>query len=259
MKFLDFTLIFVLLGVSELAFACPVCNLQGQWSEWSGWSLCAQQYGAYSQTRTRTCSNNNCYGGNSESIACVTQHDDPTPQGHPEWNPWGSWNTCSASCGGGLQYRQRTCNTNCGVCQCQGAATDQRECNKKACCHWKKWSPWSECSVTCGSGGIQSRTRECTCSTCPSGLSYEQKTCSGPACPSHCPVCDQPPTPPPCSICNQPPPPCSACGYYGRKKRQETLEKRKMINSMVIPPGTNFTTPLTSGNDSLPFFIGFLD
>ena len=39
--------------------------------------------------------------------------------------------------------------------------------------HWESWSPWTECSVSCGSkGGIHSRTR-----TCSGNLTYE---CYGP-------------------------------------------------------------------------------
>ena len=141
---------------------CIPCNTPAtEWSEWSEWSLCSQQYGAYSKTRTRTCLNSavsTCEGASSESIACLS--DSPTT---PEWNSWGEWSGCSASCGGGSQYRQRTCNTHCGVCQCQGPATEQRECNTQSCCHWNEWSAWSQCSVTCGVGGVQSRTRDCTC------------------------------------------------------------------------------------------------
>lgn len=40
-----------------------------------------------------------------------------------------------------------------------------RPCNASPCCSWTAWSPWSECSATCGSGGYRSRTRQCSCYT----------------------------------------------------------------------------------------------
>ena len=29
----------------------------------------------------------------------------------PSWTEWGSWSTCSQSCGGGQKHRERTCNS----------------------------------------------------------------------------------------------------------------------------------------------------
>ncbi|KAE9548214.1 hypothetical protein FO519_008575 [Halicephalobus sp. NKZ332] len=139
----------------------------------------------------------------------------------PQWNSWGPWSSCSASCGSGFQTRTRTCNTQCGVCQCQGPSTEQQPCNGGNCCDWTLWTPWSECSVTCGSGGVKYRTRQCTCLQCSSGSSNEQEACNGPyQCPTTCSVCGNPPPPPPpppsCNTCNQPPPPaCSTCGGIG--------------------------------------------
>uniref|UniRef100_A0A914EJT5 Uncharacterized protein n=1 Tax=Acrobeloides nanus TaxID=290746 RepID=A0A914EJT5_9BILA len=217
-----------LIGVSIFAqygtSGCDICNQQGAWGEWGDWSLCAQQYGAYSQTRTRTCSSGNCPGGNdSESRPCLT-YDVPSP---PEWSDWSAWGACSATCGGGLQSRQRTCNTQCGACSCVGPSSQQQTCNTQACCGWTQWCEWSACSVTCGSGGYRSRTRICTCTTqgsrCLDGVPSEQEPCNGPDCPSTCDVC-QPPPQPPCSTCQQQyqPLPCDTCPvfpYYGRQRR----------------------------------------
>uniref|UniRef100_A0A7E4VNW9 Hemicentin-1 n=1 Tax=Panagrellus redivivus TaxID=6233 RepID=A0A7E4VNW9_PANRE len=239
------SILVLVVGVVGFALAnpCPVCGpTVGTWSGWSEWGLCSQQYGAYSQQRTRTCStgSSNCYGADSESIACVVQRDPvPSPPAvAPEWNSWGSWSGCSASCDGGFQYRQRTCNTQCGVCTCVGPVTDQQTCNLQPCCTWQDWSPWSECSVTCGSGGVRYRTRQCSCGNCGAGETSQQQSCSSPTtCPTTCNVCQNPPPPPPppptCNICNQPPPPCSACGYYGRRKRRQALTQRKIANGHV--------------------------
>ena len=33
------------------------------------------------------------------------------PPDPPSWTEWGSWSTCSQSCGGGQKHRERTCNS----------------------------------------------------------------------------------------------------------------------------------------------------
>lgn len=86
--------------------------------------------------------------------------------------------TCSASCGGGTMSRNRVCNNGCSTCQCVGAAAESQACNAQPCCTWTavrdlrwgsekqnlfQWSSWSTCSVTCGTGGAITRSRQCSC------------------------------------------------------------------------------------------------
>lgn len=52
------------------------------------------------------------------------------------WGPWSPWDTCSLTCGGGLQTRKRLCNDPApkfGGKECVGDAKDTQMCNKKAC------------------------------------------------------------------------------------------------------------------------------
>ncbi|XP_061196734.1 uncharacterized protein LOC133205009 [Saccostrea echinata] len=52
------------------------------------------------------------------------------------WGPWGGWQQCDHSCGGGKQYRYRLCNSPPPVgdgAQCQGSDNEERECNKQDC------------------------------------------------------------------------------------------------------------------------------
>ncbi|CAB3399890.1 unnamed protein product [Caenorhabditis bovis] len=226
-------------GVQANPNPCFICDQSsGQWGAWGEWSACSSAYGTPVQMRTRSCPTNNCQGGSSqESKPCVLYDPQPT---QPEWGAWGSWSPCSATCGSGTTTRTRVCNNYCTTCQCIGQAQESKPCNSQPCCSWSAWSSWSACSVTCGTGGAITRTRQCSCgSGCP-GSSNEQEPCpQQPACP--CTTCQQPPepcntcnqpvvivTPAPCTTCYQPVPTCSTCGpaqpFYdpyenGRKKR----------------------------------------
>ena len=50
------------------------------------------------------------------------------------WQPWTTWTTCSATCGGGQQQRERSCD---GVLHggknCTGQSFQSRKCNKHEC------------------------------------------------------------------------------------------------------------------------------
>lgn len=52
------------------------------------------------------------------------------------WGPWSPWDTCSATCGGGVQNRKRLCNSplpKYGGKDCVGDGTATQLCNKQAC------------------------------------------------------------------------------------------------------------------------------
>ena len=52
------------------------------------------------------------------------------------WTEFGAWSTCSATCGGGSQSRQRTCTNPApqyGGRNCQGQAVEKRSCNTHLC------------------------------------------------------------------------------------------------------------------------------
>ena len=51
------------------------------------------------------------------------------------WSPWGFYSPCSKSCGGGTQYRERTCTDPApanGGKNCEGQGRQTRACNTKA-------------------------------------------------------------------------------------------------------------------------------
>ncbi|XP_078498867.1 hemicentin-1 [Lissotriton helveticus] len=103
-----------------------------------------------------------------------------TVQVHGGFSEWFEWQTCSVTCGHGVQKRSRRCNSPLpanGGRHCHGPDTESRDCQNKLCPvdgAWSDWSPWEECSRTCGQGN-QTRTR--TCSNPPA--QYGGKPCDG--------------------------------------------------------------------------------
>ncbi|VDI65898.1 Hypothetical predicted protein [Mytilus galloprovincialis] len=111
---------------------------------------------------------------------------------------WGSWTTtsCSMTCGNGMIYRNRTCNTpspSDGGKNCQGVDNESSVCNLGDCPvdgHWGLWSS-VRCSVSCGHG-IGIRTRRCD-NPIPTGngngcvgSDIERKICSLEKCHKSC-------------------------------------------------------------------------
>jgi hypothetical protein len=108
---------------------------------------------------TWTCGGSN--GGNS-SPTCITSRDAAVTVVNGGWSAYGSWSTCSATCGGGTQTHTRTCTNPApanGGADCVGSNTESQACNTQACSVPVNggWSDWNTCSVACG-GGTQTRT-----------------------------------------------------------------------------------------------------
>ena len=101
------------------------CNLEDcppsvfEWTQWSSWSDCSRECGDKgNRHRQRECEivesvaksqglvvspkDANCPGKKTEAGKCNIR---PCSQ----WTEWGTWTTCSASCGDGQQSRKRSC------------------------------------------------------------------------------------------------------------------------------------------------------
>ena len=55
---------------------------------------------------------------------------------HGNWADWGSWETCSLTCGTGSQNRTRTCTNptpDHGGNPCTGDASESQDCNTNPC------------------------------------------------------------------------------------------------------------------------------
>jgi len=105
--------------------------------------------------------------------------------GDCEVSPWKPKGPCSAKCGGGKQFFTREILSKpMGGAACPKLEFE-RQCNTAPCpvdCKVGKWSPWTECSVSCGDG-VVSKKREIITkpenngSPCPSTV--ETKMCGG--------------------------------------------------------------------------------
>lgn len=105
-----------------------------------------------------------------------------------KWTDWTPWSSCSVSCGGGTQKRDRSCTNPApanGGAACSGIASETRDCNTQACSSPVAggWSAWGPCSASCGGGN---RTRTCT-NPAPAGggaacVGSGSETCNSQAC-----------------------------------------------------------------------------
>jgi hypothetical protein len=143
--------------------------INGGWSDWSDYGKCSAECGGGTSTRVRECNNPapdpggvECAGNASEDINC---NDSPCPV-DGAWSDWSVWGDCSAECGGGTSTSVRECNSPApenGGTDCEGNASEDRNCNDSPCAIDGAWSEWSEvgdCSLECG-GGLQQYIRKC--------------------------------------------------------------------------------------------------
>ncbi|XP_066014754.1 coadhesin isoform X2 [Pocillopora verrucosa] len=179
--------------------------VNGGFSEWSNWTTCSVSCGTGYQLRHRNCTSPPpAYGGQdcesgkfTEGQTCVMEACRlPVDGGFSEWS---DWTTCSVSCGNGFQLRHRNCTSPPpahGGKSCEGKNfTDVRNCSTTECFSkvdggFSKWSAWTTCSASCGTG-LQLRYRNCTNpppahggKNCESRNIYEGRSCNMKACQS---------------------------------------------------------------------------
>ena len=152
----------------------------GGWSDWGSWGKCTVTCGSGLKRRHRLCDNpvpsafgRGCEGNQEEtnlctSQSCVSNSYNTLSEGH--WSNWGTWSSCSVTCGIGLLHRHRSCNSTSSSengHNCLGESHDVDICIVAACDRnitngdWSDWSPWDDCSMTCGTG-LKHRHRACS-------------------------------------------------------------------------------------------------
>uniref|UniRef100_A0A667YJF4 SCO-spondin n=1 Tax=Myripristis murdjan TaxID=586833 RepID=A0A667YJF4_9TELE len=98
------------------------------------------------------------------------------------WTPWSVWSDCPVTCGRGTQVRTRACVNppprNNGS-HCSGPEREVQDCHTPPCLDdLCPWSPWSQCSRSCGAGSVV-RRRLCVCeeagdTACPAEIEAER-------------------------------------------------------------------------------------
>lgn len=144
--------------------------VDGGWSEFSGWGECSKKCGSGIKRRTRTCTNpkpahggKKCEGSSVQTRPCQVKAC-PVNGG---WSGFGGWSNCNKPCGGGTQWRSRSCTNpkpaHMGK-KCVGDDRELRRCNGQKCpcrdSHGWCWTKWPvcwlhvniqrECPKTCG-------------------------------------------------------------------------------------------------------------
>ncbi|XP_056142961.1 adhesion G protein-coupled receptor B1 [Lampris incognitus] len=155
-----------------------VCPVDGVWNEWSSWSSCSTSCSNGTMQRTREC-NGPSYGGSEcrgewlETVDCFLG-DCPVDG---KWQSWSMWASCSKTCGGGSQQKQRVCyGPFFGGQPCPGEQEEVRRCNEKRCpepheiCSednfsnvvWKMTSAGNTAAVRCPPNAMGLILRRCT-------------------------------------------------------------------------------------------------
>ncbi|XP_057298019.1 SCO-spondin-like isoform X2 [Hydractinia symbiolongicarpus] len=155
------------------------CKINGGYSSWSRFTSCSKSCGEGTQSRTRACINSrlDCSGPSKNTRMCKVR-ECPVDGGLTSWTPFSG---CSLTCGHGTQVRTRSCTNPApahGGKGCTGYLKQSRTCKERECPvhgRFTKWSSFTPCSETCGTGTRQ-RTRSCT-NPAPA---HGGKPCSGP-------------------------------------------------------------------------------
>ncbi|XP_066290685.1 fibropellin-1-like [Branchiostoma lanceolatum] len=186
-------------GPTSQTQACnrKCCPQNCVWYNWGSWSACTATCGSSGikdRTRGRTspyCGGLGCTGEAREVLPCNRRC---CPR-NCQWHSWGSWSSCSPSCGSSrIRTRTRSKTTeSCGGTPCSGSSTDRDYCGSRCCpqnCRWGSWGSWGSCSASCERSGTQTRTRReyteyCGGRPC-SGSDTDTRSCMGGCCRRNC-------------------------------------------------------------------------
>jgi len=172
---------------------CEACYDEGSWNK--------EEFLELSKTRNRTVETekvgkdsvclshngkklnfNKMRKGDVQEVPCKEKAEPPCIHGTALWTSWGEWGDCEGDCGkqgrrcqsrscilypdnyeGGEEERISKCKTLLEKSREYGAATDRWCTDCPNHCHHigGVWAEWSECSRTCGKGGVRVRAWRC--------------------------------------------------------------------------------------------------
>jgi hypothetical protein len=172
------------------------CPRDCQVSNWSTWGACSKSCGSGIKRRTRNIEIAAANGGH-----CPSLNDKPQRCNAFQCpmdcavTGFGTWSTCTKTCGGGEQIRGRSIKrhtNNFGGKACP-PLTQTRACNTRDCpinCAQGPWSKWTACSKSCGRGAVMKSWRK-TLQTAANGgkrcsASTRQAKCRYNACATDC-------------------------------------------------------------------------
>ena len=158
-----------------------------KWNSWSKWSSCSKTCDTGIQTRTRSKSQEELYGGTCSGLSSEQKNCKLTSC-PCIWGPWSRWSSCSKTCDAGIESRTRIKSRDespGGICT--GLTYEQKSCKIQPCpCVWGSWSSWSACSKMCDDG-IQLRERSKNKVESPGGICIgsrsDKKYCKLKSCP----------------------------------------------------------------------------
>ncbi|XP_078088048.1 properdin-like [Mustelus asterias] len=152
--------------------------VSGNWGAWTDVSECSTTCGIGRVHQERRCDQSaskhggaECPGISVKTVPCNTKIRCPADV---SWSPWGNWASCSHSCqeeGAELipvRRRTRVCSSvvpssHPPVEPCPGSETEIGPCDFLPACpisgNWGAWTDVSECSTTCGIGGVHQERR----------------------------------------------------------------------------------------------------
>jgi len=153
----------------------PCAKADCKWGEWLLWSMCSASCDSGSQYRTREIAVMPAGGGklcepvdkeeyrqcnlgvcNAKSTECIDG----------AWEDWTDWESCSATCAGGITWRNRKVLQDANDCgrPPSGLSQEVSSCNAEipcvsaANCSFGIWTDWNDCSNSCS--GMRKRTRK---------------------------------------------------------------------------------------------------
>eukprot|EP00928_Gymnodinium_smaydae_P007229 TRINITY_DN12603_c0_g2_i2.p1 TRINITY_DN12603_c0_g2~~TRINITY_DN12603_c0_g2_i2.p1 ORF type:complete len:3577 (-),score=536.17 TRINITY_DN12603_c0_g2_i2:97-9687(-) len=179
---------------------CPIDCRFGQWEEWSP---CTKTCGVGSCESRRTTLILPQFGG-KDCSGTYRREKKCNVFECPElcdWSAWGTWTSCSGTCGPGLRSRVRSSKPSAislkpgmGRTECLGEVMQTATCTLKTRCPqhcvWAAWGAFGSCSRSCGGGTIQ-RMRGIFVAAAEGGLDCpgadrESRPCNEQCCPVNC-------------------------------------------------------------------------